>query len=282
MRNTFLCIALLAPLLGAAEEVTVYYSATVTAVSKDPENLFGAVGVVPGNTISGSFVYESTTTNNHSFRNRLRWTYVDFSADRLPGKFAPGNIVATAEPGQDIWFINAEWEQLPKGSITFLLSDTDLGFQSSNPGAARYVGQGAMRPVIFPDPSGLTVEGGISYLALDESSRAQIGEATLDVRLGLKPFVEDQIQNIVAMATDTIHSSALSDSLVAEVEALDDVGVDDKDATIDSLLNFIYAVERQRVPGPFEDRACSLIAAADSIVVSLDGSASGSTCMTQQ
>ena len=159
MRNKLLCMFLLAPLMSGAEEVTVYYSATVATVTSDPAEFFNAVGVAPGETLSGSFVYESTTTNFHNFRNRLRWTYVDFSADRLPGEFTPGNIVATASPGQDIWFINAEWDLLPKGSITFMMSDQDLGFQNTNSAAARFVGQGAMRPVIFPDPSGLIAEG---------------------------------------------------------------------------------------------------------------------------
>ena len=282
MRNTLLCIILLAPLGVGAEEVTVHYSATVTTVASDPGDLFDAAGVAPDETISGSFVYESTTTNFHSFRNRLRWNYVDFSADRLAGKFTPGNILATATPGQDIWLINADWDRLPKGSIKFVMSDQDLGFQSTNSTAAQFVGQGAMRPVIFPDPSEMIAEGEISYLVLDGTSQAQIGRATLEVRLSLEPFVEDQIQNIVAMATDPMYSYALSDSLVAELKVLNDVGVDNKDATINSLLAFIYAVEAQRGSGPFEAEACSLIAAADSIVVSLDGMASGSSCVTRR
>jgi hypothetical protein len=292
MNKKLLALILLAPWCASAEPVTVYYSAEVTGIFQDPGGFFDAVNVVPGAKITGSFVYDSATTNFDSFVNQDRWTYLDFAVTGLPGEFTPDFISASTVigdiPPEDIfddWLLRATWDLLPQGAIGFRLREPDLGYQTTDPSAPGFVGEGSGHPIIVPDPLSLITEGSIAYVIFDDAGVVQIGGAFLAAQLSLDPFVEDQIENIADTVMDLNINNGIANSLDAKLDsvlrALDDVNESNDVAAVNSLVAFINSVEAQRGSKLEEADACNLIQAADSIIVSLGGVSTGSTCLSQ-
>lgn len=291
MNKRLLALILLSPWVASAEEVTVYFSGEVNFITQDTAGLFAGAGVVPGAKVTGSFVYDTTTSNlSADTATGDVWPYLDFSVDSLPEEFTPIAITAR-DPlnDDDRWLVNATWDALPGGVIGFEAVG-DLGFQTSDSTASGYVGLGLGHEtiIVFPPLTGGGIfGGGIVYGFVDTESQFQFGLAGVGpVQFSFDPFVEDLVGNIVEIVMDLNVNNGIMNSLDSKLDtvlqALDDVNEINDVAAINSLNAFINAVEAQRGKKLEEADACSLIEAADSIIVLLGGASTGSTCLSQQ
>lgn len=201
VRKTLVSALILLPLAAMATPITVYYEAEITQVSDQPSlDLFAPLGIATGETITGSFTYDSTNTNTaDSVSNVDSWSFDSITGETAVGPITlqPSEISAAHFPSvYDQWELlattNAFAETIAsstgdplEGRLQFI---TRGGFGFSE----LELGLGTGRPVVGP-PLNAQYTGSISYADFFFQGSQIFGRANFTASLSLNAPIRSTV-----------------------------------------------------------------------------------------
>ena len=281
----YICLLGIYSTIAIAEPITINITAEVAYVEDTEGLLDGMINI--GDTLSGSYTYESTTPDTNPFSTVGDYLHSSppFGITINGGGFIfetdPGNVYFLVEivndhgsPPSDNYLLRSYYN-LPLSDDTFV---EHISWQLDDPTLLALSSiELPLVPPTLPDWQsffGLSISGCVvlgfpgqcDLLSDSFFIRAHVTSAELDVAETPEDLINALIETVISLDLRKGISNALVRKLENILKTLEDANENNDDSAINVLYAFIYSVEAQRGKELSDTEADSLIADAQEII----------------